>query len=96
MNRPRADFNENWQLAERLVKRARPALLHVLRANPHLSDEMIKRRCGHLVDRQLDDCLAAQDLLQFRASGRTSEDSLGPVGQWRAPESVRNQPVAER
>lgn len=53
----RADFNENWALAERLVKRIRPALVDVLVANPYLSAEEIKGRVERLVDRHLDDCL---------------------------------------
>ena len=52
-----ADFNENWALAERLVKRIRPALVDLLLANPNLSDNKIKRQVELLVDRNLDSCL---------------------------------------
>jgi hypothetical protein len=54
-----ADFNENWALAQRLVKRIRPALVNVLFAHPELSDERIRRQVELLVDHHLDDCLAA-------------------------------------
>jgi hypothetical protein len=52
-----ADFNENWALAERLVKRIRPALADVILANPQLPDEEIKRQVERLVDRHIDGCL---------------------------------------
>jgi excisionase family DNA binding protein len=51
-------FDENWALAQRLVKRIRPALVDMLLATPTLSDEEMKRQVEHLVDRHLDACLA--------------------------------------
>jgi hypothetical protein len=50
-------FDENWALAQRLVKRIRPALVDVLLANPRLSDGEIKREVERLADRHLDVCL---------------------------------------
>jgi excisionase family DNA binding protein len=51
------NFDENWALAQRLVKRIRPALVDLLMANPNLSDDKIKRQVELLVDRNLDSCL---------------------------------------
>jgi hypothetical protein len=50
-------FDENWAVAERLVKRIRPALVDLLTTNPNLSDDKIKRQLELLVDRNLDSCL---------------------------------------
>ena len=55
------DFNENWNLAERLVKRIRPSVVNALRAHPELSNEAMKRQIERLVDSHLDGCLAALD-----------------------------------
>jgi hypothetical protein len=51
-------FDENWTLAQRLVKRIRPALLDMLLATPTLSDEEMKRQVEQLIDRHLDACLS--------------------------------------
>jgi hypothetical protein len=54
-----AEFNENWALSQRLAKRIRPVVVGKLLAQPELSDADIKRHVERLVDRNLDDCLAA-------------------------------------
>jgi hypothetical protein len=51
-------FDENWTLAQRLVKRIRPALVDMLLATPTLSDEEMKRQVEQLIDRHLDACLS--------------------------------------
>jgi len=84
-------FDENWALAQRLVKRVRPMLVDVLLANPSLSEEEIKRQVERLVDRHLNVCKASDAYhVVLLAASRLNSPTRQMVGKGRSRSRPRS------